>query len=247
MNDSCASLPRLELEASSFAAQLTEVIRVVAGDDFKALEVQAASATGGSERFVVRHPKDSAGASLMVGGEPMLSLKVKYRCRWDSAREYLAIEESRVAVYAGRRATREPLFRYEYLREVSSSSTPRAHLHVHAHRDRFTWLMCSSGAPGGDSDIPQLASVHFPLGGARFRPCLEDILEMLIHEFRIDHPVGALERLARGRQDWRATQLKTAVRDNPSVASEALRSLGYSVEPPLAGELPTRLDRVRSS
>lgn len=73
--------------------------------------------------------------------------------------------------------------------------------------------------------------VHIPVGGSRFRPCLEDVLEMLIKEFGIDHADhGWRTALAEGRARWRKYQLMAAITDDPSTAVAKLRELGHSVE-----------------
>jgi hypothetical protein len=74
-----------------------------------------------------------------------------------------------------------------------------------------------------------MQDVHFPVGGPRFRPCLEDVLEMLIDEFGIDNAKESSNALARGRQKWRRIQTRTVVRDDPESAVTELKSLGYDV------------------
>jgi hypothetical protein len=79
---------------------------------------------------------------------------------------------------------------------------------------------------------------HFPLGGPRFRPCLEDILEMFAVELRVDCSAEGREALRRGRVSWRSLQLATAVRDSPEVAVSTLRDLGYTVSWGREGDPP---------
>jgi hypothetical protein len=74
-----------------------------------------------------------------------------------------------------------------------------------------------------------MADLHFPVGGHRFRPCLEDVLGMLVTELRVDHPAGAIESLPEGREVWRRSQLCTVVRDAPDEAIAALEEQGYTV------------------
>ncbi len=58
---------------------------------------------------------------------------------------------------------------------------------------------------------------------------------MLVEEFGIDSVDTWRSHLASGREKWRRTQLKAAVRDAPEDAAETLRSLGYDV---VAAEAP---------
>jgi hypothetical protein len=80
--------------------------------------------------------------------------------------------------------------------------------------------------------VPQVSDLHFPLGGPRFRPCLEDVLQFLIEEFSIDHEDTAREAIEEGRRTWRRYQTGAAVRDCPQEAARVLEILGYKVEPP---------------
>lgn len=65
--------------------------------------------------------------------------------------------------------------------------------------------------------------MHLPVGGTRSRPCLEDFLEMVIREFRVDAHPGWEERLREGREQWRTLQTRAVVRDSPDAAAEVLR------------------------
>lgn len=87
--------------------------------------------------------------------------------------------------------------------------------------------------------VPHLSALHFPLGGARFRPAIEDVLQMVIEEFGVDHAAGWRGVLERAREDWRVLQLKSAVRDDLESAAEVLRDHGYSVQRS-DGEVPQR-------
>jgi hypothetical protein len=77
--------------------------------------------------------------------------------------------------------------------------------------------------------VPAMRELHFPVGGPRFRPCLEDVLELLVVEFGVDCSDEGREALRRGRVTWRTLQLATAVRDSPDIAVGTLRELGYTV------------------
>ena len=77
-----------------------------------------------------------------------------------------------------------------------------------------------------------MESLHLPVGGDRFRPCLEDVIEFLVVECRFDCQGGWRAPSEAGRERWRRMQTRTAVRDSPSEAAAALRSLGYTVAAP---------------
>ncbi|WBB78991.1 hypothetical protein O7606_22805 [Micromonospora sp. WMMD882] len=77
-----------------------------------------------------------------------------------------------------------------------------------------------------------MAKFHFPLGGHRFRPCVEDVLQAVIEEFNVDTVDGWRAAVETGREQWRRLQLLAAVRDAPAVAASALEALDYKVVQP---------------
>lgn len=152
----------------------------------------------------------------------------------DSSGRHLATDSSWLHVTS--KGDKAPLFRYEYVRDIQSG-VPCAHLHVHGHRDEFAFAM-QDGARGRPKarkrrhEVPRLAKFHFPLGGHRFRPCVEDILQAVVEEFCVDTVDGWRNAVDEGREEWRPLQLLAAVRDAPNVAVRALDELGYKIVPP---------------
>jgi hypothetical protein len=229
-------------KAQSFAQELSTTIAAFTGKDceFAALVID--------DLVEIAEPTGH-GVALTVDGVPHLSLVVEMKCKWDSAGLYLAVEGSTFGVYPGTRTNKEPLFRYDYVREPQAP-IPCAHLQVHAHRDAFTHALSSAGRNSRrgqrmgkrtPSEHPQLSDFHFPLGGPRFRPCVEDVLAALQDEFGLDTGDGWKDALANGRARWRRQQVGAAVRDAPGEAIRVLRELGYQVAGPDADE---RLDRL---
>ncbi|CAM2813274.1 MULTISPECIES: hypothetical protein [Dermacoccus] len=88
--------------------------------------------------------------------------------------------------------------------------------------------------------------LHFPLGGARFRPALEDVLQMLVEEFGVDAVDGWRKHLAQGRERWRRIQTRAVVRDAPDEAVATLRALGYLVTEPEGEVLDANIKRLQS-
>ena len=227
--------------AQRFADELTTTLACVVARPFSPLAATAAVSNDGDARVAIETAKE--GLSLHVAGYRLLTLGLSYRCSWDHAGQFLAIESSCVRVVPGPSVRKDPLFRYEFVR-TPHGRVPVAQLHVHAHRDGYTWLATRAAGPD-PTRVPQMQDLHFPLGGARFRPCLEDVLEMLIVEFGVEPQVPDADAILRaGRATWRETQLRAAVRDNPTVAAEVLAANGYAVSPPTAGDPPRRDNRI---
>ncbi len=188
---------RLLAETTRFANELTATVRAVVGasaEPFRATGKVQAGRTGVAVRQAPRQ-----GIVLTVERVPMLVLKVALHCVWDHRQDWLAVEDSRFEVFA--KGVSEALFRYDYLRQPNS--VPSAHVQVHAHRDAITtsWLDAEPVASGhaGACVTPRKAAdsrscriFTFPSVG-RFRPCLEDVLEMVIDELGVDYEDGAHE------------------------------------------------------
>ncbi|MGH3767948.1 MAG: hypothetical protein ACRDS0_10115 [Pseudonocardiaceae bacterium] len=161
---------------------------------------------------------------LTVAGENLARLKIDVWCCLDSYQQFLAVEESTYQLIA--QVDRAPIMRFEY--ERGATTKPRAHVQVHAHRGALSHLLSQARHPTPHS----MESLHLPVGGDRFRPCLEDVIEFLVVECRFDRQEGWRAVLEAGRERWRRMQTRTAVRDSPSEAAAALRALGYTVAAP---------------
>ncbi len=229
--------------AQDFATEISDTVR--------ALVPSCAPFTAdavGTRVAVEQSP--ATGIPLCVKKRPLLTLNVTFRCELDTSGTYLAVETSSFKVFEGARAAGEPLFRYDYERRPTSQ-IPGAHLQVHAHRDAMTWALSQAGTAtprgkrrAGANDVPRLAELHFPLGGHRFRPCLEDLLEMLVSELGVDSTKKGLRALQDGRERWRRHQVRAVVRDAPDEAVALLTELGYGVSPPLDAA-PVNIARLR--
>lgn len=219
----------LRAQVDAFAADITRTVRAVLGDQEVDLR-----ATILEDRFTVS-TSSADGLELRVSGDPLLQLKVRFECDWDTPGHYMAIHRSEFHILAHRE--REPLFRYEFMRSAADGM-PCAHLQIHAHRDALSSVMARAGDRSRrsrrrkTSRFHRMSELHFPLGGARFRPPLEDVLHMLVEEFGVDAEDEWRQHLAEGRADWRRFQTRAVVRDAPAEAVAVLRSMGYQVSEP---------------
>lgn len=226
----------LAQQAEDFANDLTATVRAVVGAEcpaFYAVVLEQASA------FRVRQ-EPSSGIILCDNKAPILRLSVDYKCELDGHGLWMAISESFIHVFVEPDG-REPLFRYEFDRN-NTGKVPSAHIQFHGHHPELEAAMRECGESTERAKARKrgrravyLHDLHFPVGGPRFRPALEDVLEMLIEEFGVK-PVGSVraarKALEDGREGWRRKQVATVVRDAPSQAAEALRDLDYEVTAP---------------
>lgn len=226
-----APVDTLDVQARGFAEDLTTTVRAIA-PDCDAFAALLLSKKDGTEGFTVRQ-EPTEGIVLRVGGEPLFLLTVAFHCSLDGVGRYLAVDDAKIKVYA--QGDKQPLFRYEYDRDAVPDM-PAAHMQFHAHRDAFAYVMNRAGeaSPRGKrrarlNQVARIEDLHFPVGGHRFRPCLEDVLEMLALEFGVDATPQGLEALRDGRERWRRSQVGTVVRDAPDEAIRVLTDLGYRV------------------
>jgi hypothetical protein len=145
--------------------------------------------------------------------KPQVWLEVAYRCFLDPETGYLTVMSSYCAIYG---PDDKCLCHYDY--ERNKPDYPAAHLQIHGDSPAL-------GALPGPRKSIDLAKLHFPVGGRRYRPCLEDIIEFLI-----------VEGFAQGREGWEAIleaererflqiQLKAAIRHKPELARSVLAEI----------------------
>jgi len=237
-------------QAGAFADRLTRTIRTIVGQDCPAF---AATVLEEASAFRVAQSPASGIILSNEAGEPILRMDVDYKCIYDEHDEYMAIEESQIRVFVEPKGC-EPLFRYEFIRDAATS-IPSAHVQFHGRHPDLEQAMKDSGSstPRAKARITgqkpvSLAALHFPVGGPRFRPALEDVLQMLIEEFGVK-PAGSIKAartaLAESREQWRRTQVATVVRDAPAAAVSALEALGYTVTAPNP-PAPEKVEKLRA-
>ncbi|MDR0359696.1 MAG: hypothetical protein LBJ87_09585, partial [bacterium] len=157
------------------------------------------------DRVIVRPDADGVRVPLFISGDQLASLEVRLQCQLDSRGRWLAVANSRFTLTAA--VDRTPVLRFEYMRDAQSS--PSAHLQVHAHRGALTHLLSRSG----HAKPHEMSALHLPVGGARFRPCLEDLIQFLLEECRFDPEPGWQTAIREGRERWRRRQARAVIRD----------------------------------
>jgi hypothetical protein len=108
------------------------------------------------------------------------------------------------------------ILHYDFARDPANRY-PDAHVQVNAVSPAFDELCRRLGRQD------HLARLHLPVGGKRFRPCLEDMVEMLLVEELAAGRTGWETAIHEHRSQFRRLQLMAAVRDDPEAAREELR------------------------
>ncbi len=152
-----------------------------------------------------------------------LWMDVSFQLRLDAEREHLMVHKSFFGVF-GAESAKHGLFHYDYERD-KADGYPDAHLQVDASSELFATLndpKCDVGR-----SLPQL---HFPVGGKRFRPCLEDVIEFLIVERLVAARDGYEKVIEAGREGFRKNQLMAAMRRDPATVEAFVERYGVSAQ-----------------
>lgn len=200
-------------------------------------EIEADLADEESERL--RAVVDAKVDLMAPHAEPEVTLaqfSANYKLCVDSYGDHLAVEHSSFVLKAT--LDRAPIIRWDYDREARSK--PSSHVQMTAHRGALSHLLSRLNHATPHS----IESLHMPMGGDRFRPCLEDVIEFLIRDCGFQGGYNWRATLRDGRAKWRRIQTRAAVRDAPAVAADQLMAMGYSVTPPADGHRSERTDRL---
>lgn len=152
-----------------------------------------------------------------------LWMDVSFQLRLDAEREHLMVHKSFFGVFGGQQDKRG-LFHYDYERD-KADGYPDAHLQVYADSGLFDRVN-NPKTDGGRS----FAQLHFPVGGKRFRPCLEDVIEFLIVERLVQARDDYEKVLEAGREGFRRNQLLAAMRRDPGAVEMFMQRYGIPGE-----------------
>lgn len=204
---------KLRDQAISFAQEIKTLLNCSIASH---VQIKAVALPVGDDRlFMLGHLLDkrllTAERFQLKPRAPKVELwmDVSFQLRLDAEREHLMVHKSFVGLF-GSKGAKHGLFHYDYERD-KADGYPDAHLQVEASSDFFGELndpKCDAGR--------SLASLHFPVGGKRFRPCLEDVIEFLAVERIVQTKDGYEKVLEAGRERFRRNQLMAAMRRDPA-------------------------------
>ena len=231
------SNPRSPLDVASeeFADKLTELLQgcITDAPEFGVVEAHRDK----RQRKIGPQPfnHDAGGFSFVPlprscdGGNPAtLMLKIEFQAYLAEKTGSLSIRHSTCGVWLrpDPRHRPRPVFRVEYNRNIRTKSP--AHVHLHAESLEFGWIYGSAGLP-----LPRLHKVHFPVGGKRFRPTIEDIFRFLHNEqLYTEWRPGWKQVIDESSHAWEQTQVKSTIRRHLDTTVNLLTELGYEITPP---------------
>lgn len=171
---------------------------------------------------------DMTGIPVTTGSRPArVFLGLSMRLSPDHERKYLMVNSSVMIVAVTKDVENDDniLFHYDYERD-KGDGYPEAHLQVHASSQQWNSLRRLDG------EQRALDKLHLPVGGRRFRPTLEDVIDFLVTENFVHKHEQCDQTLADRREEFQRKQLRAAVRRNPQPAVDELREQGYTVKEP---------------
>lgn len=225
----------LDVEAVDFANRLNELFESTIGRSVQFEVVESASkvrtigpgpvelANAGFAMIPLRRAVDSAA-------EPeKLALKVEFVVGLDDEETHLTVQRSTFGLWVrpDPKRTPKPVVRVEYDRDARNK--PAAHVHLHAESVELGWLYGTAGLP-----LPRLEEVHFPVGGRRFRPSIEELLLFLDRERLYNDWASADWRtvIEASQEEWDERQARATARRHPEATAGQLRLMGYDVTAP---------------
>lgn len=198
-------MPDLQQQAAGFAQTIQRLLNgtVCDGVTIQAYVYQPTRVLVG--HGLSKQTLEARPFRLSLGrGRPHGWLDVSYRLSLDDEGEYLTVVSSYVGIYASE-DPESMLCHVDY--ERNKHRYPEAHLQVGGQSAALAaWRLTD-----GTKDRP-LHDLHFPVGGRRYRPALEDVIEFLIAE-KLARPRPGWEKvLDVSRGDFRRRQLRAAMR-----------------------------------
>ncbi|MEW2255957.1 hypothetical protein [Streptomyces sp. NPDC047869] len=148
--------------------------------------------------------------------KPRAWMNLSYQVRLDDEDDFLTVHSSYCGIFTDE-ALETCLLHWDYEREKDRYTS--AHVQVYGTSPALEALNRNN------DQKRSLDKLHIPVGGKRFRPCVEDVIEFLITERLADGREGWEKRVEEGRNHYRRGQLLATMRRNPDVVKEYLESL----------------------
>jgi hypothetical protein len=227
-------------QAQAFAQDMQDLVNSTICSDFSLETISI------SENAVQILSKPSGGTmsaksislpietSPLVNDEPVLGLKLAYTVEADPKSSYLRVRNSAAAITMIQENER-PVIRLEFERdkgiepgEISKRAHGRhaAHFQIHGVSADLSYIWGLTGR----HTKRNLESLHIPVGGRRFRPTMEDLIEFLyLEKIVLGLKDGGQSALEAGRKKWFSIQLASTIRSNQLEAIKILETEGFRI------------------
>ncbi len=159
--------------------------------------------------------------------KPLVYLYLIHSYELDPEERYLTMSASTMSLYTSPEMEDHQLVvGIDYSRNPANQY-PGSHLHVAGRRDDLDAIYL-----GDKRKTRSLRDLHLPVGGKRFRPTLEDLIEFVVTEEMVTPRPEWRAVVDEHRARWTQIQVKAAVRRHQDDAAEALKEAGWQVLPP---------------
>ncbi len=155
---------------------------------------------------------------------PVVHLYLMHSYELDPEGVYLTMTSSTMSLYTSPDMGDDQLIVGIDYDRSSPNQYPGAHLHVAGTREDLDSVYL-----GNARKTRKLRDLHLPVGGKRFRPTLEDLIEFMVTEEMVLPHNDWRTTLDDHRALWETIQLKAAVRRNQQAAADALKESGWHV------------------
>ena len=218
----------LENQARRFADDISDLLNKTVTDGIRVSALKTAKGHGIIGAGISKKRSVSLPIPITPSGSAaVVYLYLLHSYEFDPEGVYLTMTQSTMSLYTSPALEDDQLVVGIDFARNPGNRFPGAHLHVAGQRDDLDAIYL-----GDERKTRKLRDLHFPVGGKRFRPSLEDLVEFMITEEMVD-PRPAWEQVVREhRARWEAIQVKAAVRRNQEDAAVALREAGWTVAPP---------------
>lgn len=143
-----------------------------------------------------------------------LWMNLSYQVHLDHEQKYLTVSKSYCGIFSDE-DLKTALCHFDFEREKEHYTA--AHLQVYGQSAALEAL-------NRDGDRKRsLDKIHFPVGGKRFRPSLEDVIEFLVNERLADAREGWEQVVEEGRNRFHRSQLRAAMRRETALVEEFMR------------------------
>lgn len=217
--------PDLSKQAKTFAGELKDLLNGTVTDG---ISLSVMMDIWGRAVIGYRLGRDDLrgrAIDLTVTGSPArLRLRLHHTLVLDESNEHLTTDKSTYTLVTADEDL--AVLTYDYVRDPPNKY-PEAHLHIDGEAQGLQRLLDVS-----DRAKNRPADLHLPVGGRRYRPSLEDLIEFCILEELVTPRPGWQSALEASRGRFHTQQLRAAVRRKPNEAASALRDIGWTASEP---------------
>lgn len=229
-------------QAQDLAARLEHTIRQALPGQAR-IRAQQLPRTGRVRICPVDDDESVRPASLALGGDDVVLAHWTFAIFAELSDDgFLKFDQARISLTP--EFEEAPIVRLEY--ESRTTGPPVSHWQFHGERGSLSFILALTHTSGRHRAVPMsLSALHFPTGGRRLRPGIEDFVQFLIQECGFDARPGWRRAVEDGRELARRFQFRAAVRDHQAEAAEVLKNNGWTVRPPDGRELTDNAERLR--